>query len=134
MGARVEFFLEKIKTRTKKVKNAQKIQKYGNLLTCLKRAFSCVHYERPTTCPNCSYWLLSQNRSSHRRCSGRKGVLRNFAKFTWKHLCQRLFFKKVAGLRLLVTKYLPNNSTLHLRYYTQNPCHLCVPFFLTWFE
>ena len=30
----------------------------------------------------------------------RKGVLRNFAKFTGKHLCQSLFFNKVAGLRL----------------------------------
>ena len=29
----------------------------------------------------------------------RKGVLRNFAKFTRKHLCQSLFFNKVAGLR-----------------------------------
>ena len=29
----------------------------------------------------------------------KKGVLRNFAKFTGKHLCQGLFFKKVAGLR-----------------------------------
>ena len=28
-----------------------------------------------------------------------KGVLRNFAKFTQKHLCQSLFFNKVAGLR-----------------------------------
>ena len=28
-----------------------------------------------------------------------KGVLRNFTKFTGKHLCQRLFFNKVAGLR-----------------------------------
>ena len=29
----------------------------------------------------------------------KKDVLRNFAKFTGKHLCQRLFFNKVAGLR-----------------------------------
>ena len=29
----------------------------------------------------------------------RKGVLRNFAKFTGKQLCQSLFFNKVAGLR-----------------------------------
>ena len=29
-----------------------------------------------------------------------KGVLRNFAKFREKHLCQSLFFNKVAGLRL----------------------------------
>ena len=31
-------------------------------------------------------------RSSHRRCSVTEGVLRNFAKFTGKHLCQSLFF------------------------------------------
>ena len=29
----------------------------------------------------------------------KKGVLKNFAKFTGKHLCQSLFFNKVAGLR-----------------------------------
>ena len=29
-----------------------------------------------------------------------KGVLRNFAKFTGKHLSQSLFFNKVAGARL----------------------------------
>ena len=38
-------------------------------------------------------------RSSHRRCSTRKGVLRNFAKFTGKDLCQSLFFNKATGLR-----------------------------------
>ena len=34
-------------------------------------------------------------RSSHQRCSVKKGVLRNFAKFTGKHLCQSLVFNKV---------------------------------------
>ena len=29
----------------------------------------------------------------------KKGVFRNFAKFTGKHLCQSLFLSKVAGLR-----------------------------------
>ena len=29
----------------------------------------------------------------------KKGVLGNFAKFIGKHLCQNLFFNKVAGLR-----------------------------------
>ena len=29
----------------------------------------------------------------------KKGVLRNFAKFTGKQLCQSLLFNKVAGLR-----------------------------------
>ena len=38
-------------------------------------------------------------RSSHRKCSLRKGILRNFSKFTGKHLCQDHFFNKVAGLR-----------------------------------
>ena len=32
--------------------------------------------------------------SSHQRCFV-KGVLRNFAEFTGKHLCQSLFFDKV---------------------------------------
>ena len=34
-----------------------------------------------------------------RRCSIKKDVLRNFAKFTGKYLCQSLFFNKVTGLR-----------------------------------
>ena len=38
-------------------------------------------------------------RSSHGKCSIRKGVLRNFTKFSGKHLCQSLFFNKVASLR-----------------------------------
>ena len=36
--------------------------------------------------------------------SVKKGVLRNFAKFTGKLLCQRLFFNKVAGLRPGISK------------------------------
>ena len=43
--------------------------------------------------------FLYKDRSSHRRCSVRKVVLRKFAKFTGKHLCQSLFFNKVASLR-----------------------------------
>ena len=38
------------------------------------------------------------DRSSHRRCSIEKVVLKIFAKYTGKHLCQSLFFNKVAGL------------------------------------
>ena len=41
----------------------------------------------------------SRSRSSHQRYSIKKGVLRNFSKFIAKHLCQSLFFDKVAGLR-----------------------------------
>ena len=37
-------------------------------------------------------------RSSRPEVFCKKSVLRNFAKFTGKHLCQRTFFNKVAGL------------------------------------
>ena len=39
-------------------------------------------------------------RTSHRRWSIKKGVLKNSQKFTGKHLCQSLFFNKAAGHRL----------------------------------
>ena len=38
-------------------------------------------------------------RSSHRKCSVKKGVLKNLANFTGKHLCCSLFYNKVSGLR-----------------------------------
>ena len=38
-------------------------------------------------------------RSSRPEVFCKKSVLKNFTKFTGKHLCQRLFFNKVAGLR-----------------------------------
>ena len=38
-------------------------------------------------------------RSSHLEMFCEKGVLKNFAKFTGKHLCQGLFFNKGAGHR-----------------------------------
>ena len=44
--------------------------------------------------------------------SVRKGVLRNFAKFTGKHLCQGLFFNKVKGLW---HSYIPVNFAKFLR-------------------
>ena len=40
----------------------------------------------------CNRMVSSINRSSHQRCSIRKGILRNFAKFTGKRLYQSLFF------------------------------------------
>ena len=36
-------------------------------------------------------------KSNYQECSVKKGVLRNFAKFTGKRLCQSLVFNKVAG-------------------------------------
>ena len=42
---------------------------------------------------------LQKNRSGHGSCSIKKGVLKNFAKFTRKHLCRSLLFNKAIGLR-----------------------------------
>ena len=41
--------------------------------------------------------IIVIDRSSRRRCSVRKGVVRNSAKFTRKHLCQSFFFLNLAG-------------------------------------
>ena len=49
---------------------------------------------------------FSENiRSSHWRCSVRKGVLRNSAKFTGKHLCQSLLFKKEILVQVFSCKF-----------------------------
>ena len=42
-------------------------------------------------------WMLLQKQPPEVFC--KKGVLRNFAKFTEEHLCQSLSFNKAAGLR-----------------------------------
>ena len=67
----------------------------------------------------CKLWISI---SSRRRCSVKKGVLRNFAKFTGKHLCQSLFFNKVADLgpatllkKRLWHRYFPANFAKFLR-------------------
>ena len=46
-----------------------------------------------------SEWV--NRKSNHRRCYIEKSILKNFAKFTGKHLCRTLSFDKVAaaGLR-----------------------------------
>ena len=51
------------------------------------------------------YQQMTFFRSSHQRCSVKKGVLWNFAKFTGKHLWQSLFFNKVAGLHLWTSAF-----------------------------
>ena len=45
-------------------------------------------------------------RSSRPEVFCKKGILRNFAKFTRKHLCQRLSFNKVAGPAIFLKKRL----------------------------
>ena len=51
---------------------------------------SCLNNRFPVRILNCF-------RSSHRRCSLKKGVPKIFAKFAGKHLCQSLIFNKVAN-------------------------------------
>ena len=43
---------------------------------------------------------LTIKRSSHLGAFCKKGVAKNFPKFTGRHLCQSLFFNKVAGVIL----------------------------------
>ena len=65
----------------------------------------CQHAQKPIKNLRKTGWkdtvlsegCLTVSRSSHQRCSVKKGILRNLAKFTGKHLCQSLFFNKVAG-------------------------------------
>ena len=49
----------------------------------------------------CFIQISTKSKSSHQRCSAKKGVLKNFTKFTGKHLRQSLFFNKVAGAETL---------------------------------
>ena len=59
----------------------------------------------------CSEYVYSENeicwrsslRSSHQRCSVKKGVLKNFIKFTGEDLCQSLFFNKIADLIIQIS-------------------------------
>ena len=61
-------------------------------LTLKMLKISNVFIKKKTISGNVKY------RSSRTEVFCKKDVLRNFAKFTGKHLCQRLFFNKVAGL------------------------------------
>ena len=70
---------------------------YANNYTC----FFSVYYSPNSLSSRDSILVKTRtkSRSSHPEVFCKKGVLRNFAKFTKKHLCQSLFFNKVAGLR-----------------------------------
>ena len=52
------------------------------------------------------------NRRSHQRCSVWKSTLKSFKIYTGKHLCQSLFFIKVAGFIINFINY--NSHSLHL--------------------
>ena len=55
-----------------------------------------------------AYSFIVENiRSSRPEVFCKKDVLRNFAKFTGKHLCQSLFYNKVASLRPAIVHRTP---------------------------
>ena len=59
------------------------------------------------------------DKSNHQRCSVRKDALRNFAKLTGKHLCQRLFMSEPKACNFIKKrachKCFPINSSKFLR-------------------
>ena len=75
------------------------------------------------------------SRSSRPEVFHKKGVLRNFAKFMGKHLCQNLFFNKVAGLRLW-HRCFPVNFAKFLRtpFFIEHLWWLLLQFLQTFFE
>ena len=50
-------------------------------------------------------FIIVQFRSSHRRCSVKKDVLKNFANFTAKHLCLSLFIRKRLQHKCFLVKF-----------------------------
>ena len=58
--------------------------------------FMLLHFLLPFWHEHHAYY---NTKNRHRKCSVRKGVLWDFAKFTVKHLCQSLLFNKAAGRR-----------------------------------
>ena len=56
-------------------------------------------------------------RSSGPEVFCKKGVFRNFTKFTGKHLRHSLFFNKVAGLRLLFNSFFRNRGGFLFTYF-----------------
>ena len=69
-------------------------------LTVTINLFQLLHGRKNLHRNRLYQYTLERNicRSSHQRFSMKKGVLKNFAKFTGKHLCQSLFYNEVAGL------------------------------------
>ena len=59
----------------------------------------------------------------------KKSVLKNFANFTGKHLCQSLFFNKVAGLSLSACNFI-KKETWHRCFPVNFPKFLRIPFFI----
>ena len=77
---------KKQKKNNKQTNNSEKKKKRKN---CKNNTTTATKTETDNKTNTCSY----------RRCLVKISVLKNFTKFTGKHLCRSLFFNKVAGLR-----------------------------------
>ena len=66
------------------------------LALCSAKSFWSICFSLFCSTVGRSCQNLAKTRSSHRTCSLRKSVLRYFAKFTGKHMCQSFYFNKVA--------------------------------------
>ena len=65
-------------------------------------------------------WHFLKGRSSRPEVFCKKGIIKNFTKFTGKHLCQRLFFNKVAGLRPGTCNFIKKKTLAQVFY-----CQFC---------
>ena len=82
--------------------------KHVNILSCLDNSLNIINilnsFIFETCCPNLFLTLYISFGSSCPEVFCKKGVLRNYAKFTGKHLCNSLFLNKVAGLSLQLSQ------------------------------
>ena len=92
-GTTLEAYLEPSRRSTigHFCKNNQRLKAVNNF----RKNASCQMFDRVLNTPLSS----KKVRSSHPEVLSKKGVLRNIAKFTGKHLCQSLIFNEVAGPR-----------------------------------
>ena len=85
------------------VSRLQNLNQIGSLGGKLQRDKDLLSFRETKIYSVCLFTLLfflhAFVRSSRPEVLCKKGVLRNFGKFIEKHMCQKLFFNKVAGVR-----------------------------------
>ena len=89
----------------------QKLQSLGTLVSLGSQKQHCsiilcfvvAIYGCALTYHNQSKETSTNFKSSQQRCSIKESVLRNFLKSAGEHLCQSLFFNKVAGIKPAIT-------------------------------
>ena len=69
-------------------------------------SFQNIIWDSPSLArnPRASIWYTRIDRRNHQRCTIKTSVLKTFAKFTGKHLCQSLFLKKRLLLKNFIKK------------------------------